>query len=283
MKYRSLAFREAEKYVNTLNRTSDVSSIKHTPAGTVRGDGVDCHQVLVEACRPLLASIKRSKGTSLDSIEGALSLDFYHALSRLDPVALNDLGFWRHLACNYLRDFVIWRDGSRKVTASEGGFGARQSTSAFQDCVPYRMFRRGQIAALAKIGSMTPDQIARIEGTDLWRSHVLRIKLGNSPTAAAAFLIIADKMRKGEVSLTDLVREAAKLVQRLNTNLIMGVLDETDAFELLKPEFDAALPLAIASRKAKDEVKRAKSESKKTAPKSRRGKASRSVRGKTKK
>jgi len=130
---------------------------------------------------------------------------------------------------------------------------------------------------------MTPGQIARIEGTDLWRSHVLRIKLGNSPTAAAAFLVIADKRRKGEVSLTDLVREAAKLVQRLNTNLIMGALDETDAFELIKPEFDAALPLAIASRKAKDEVKRAKSESKKITPKPRRGKASRSVRGKAKK
>jgi hypothetical protein len=135
------------------------------------------------------------------------------------------------------------------------------------------MFRRGQIAALAQVNSMSPQQIARIEGTDLWRSHVLRIKLGNSPTAAAAFLMIADKKRNGEVALTDLVREAAKLVQRLNTNVLMSFLGEGDAMELIKPEFDAALPLAKAVKKLRDENKKAKDAASKISPKTHRAKS----------
>ena len=105
---------------------------------------------------------------------------------------------------------------------------------------------------------MSPQQIASIEGTDLWRSHVLRINLGNSPTAAAVFLMIAEKHRVGEVALTDLVREAAKLVQRINTNVLMGFLDEEDAIALIKPEFVTAGPLAKESRRRKEEEKKAK-------------------------
>ena len=83
--------------------------------------------------------------------------------------------------------------------------------------------------------------------------------------------------------MTDLVREAAKLVQRLSSNIMFGYLGESDVEVLIKPEFDAALPLAVASRKAKDEAKRVKSEQQDAAPKPRRGKSSRSVRGKAKK
>jgi hypothetical protein len=201
---------------------------------------------------------KKGKVKSLDGVEGALALDFYYALRSIGPEALNDLGFWRYVAIIHLRDFVIWRDGSKNTRASAGGFGARKSTSSFQDCVPYRMFRRGQISALAKIKSMSPKQVASIEGTDLWRSHVLRIKLGNSPTAAAVFLMISEEYRNGDVGLTDLVREAAKLVQRINTNVLMGFLDEEDAFALIKPEFVAAVPLAKESRLRKEEQKKAK-------------------------
>ena len=272
MKYRSLTLREVEKYVTELNQLSDGATMPPPPLGIVKGAGADCQPLLAQACNAVNSGMKKGRSKSLDGVEGDLSLNFYHALSKFDPEVLNDLGFWRYVACNQIRDFVLWRDGSKKTRASAGGFGARQSTSSFQDCVPYRMFRRGQIAALAQVQSLSPQQIASIEGTDLWRSHVLRIKLGNSPTAAAVFLMIADKKRNGEVALTDLVREAAKLVQRLNTNVLMSFLGESDAMDLIKPEFDAAIPLARESRRLKDEEKKAKATALKSGSKSRQAK-----------
>jgi hypothetical protein len=258
MKYRSLTLKEVERYVAEINSLPDGANMPAPPAGTVKGIGIDSDPIVAKACNAIQVAMKKAKSKSLDGVEGALALDFYRAMLSVGPETLNDLGFWRYVATKHLRDFVIWRDGSKSTRASAGGFGARKSTSSFQDCVPYRMFRRGQIGALAKVQSMSPQQIASIEGTDLWRSHVLRINLGNSPTAAAVFLMIAEKHRGGEVALTDLVREAAKLVQRINTNVLMGFLDEEDAIALIKPEFVTAGPLAKESRRRKEEEKKAK-------------------------
>ena len=58
--------------------------------------------------------------------------------------------------------------------------------------------------------------------------------------------------------MTDLVREAAKLVQRLSTNVVFAYLDEAEAKALITPEFDAALPLAVAAKKARAQNKKTK-------------------------
>jgi hypothetical protein len=87
---------------------------------------------------------------------------------------------------------------------------------------------------------MTPLQIAKIPGTDLWRSHVLRVRIGNAPTAAATFLLTADGYRKGGVSPTEISREAAKLVKRLRSNLLMDYLDSDECRDVIEPEFRAA-------------------------------------------
>jgi len=283
--YHSINSDQVRDYVARLNaEAADGKADVVPPVGQVRQCDVDVDKAIAQVCESIEKSVpNQPRGLDADRHEGSWSLPLYRAFVPLGPRVLNDLGFWRSVACERIPRFVIWRDGSKKHGASKEGFGSGSSAAGFQDCVPYRMFRRGQIAALAKVKSMTPEQIAGIEGTDLWRSHVLRIRLGNSPTAAAVFLRLADERRNGKASLTDLVREAAKLVQRLSSNIVFGYLGELDVEVLIKPEFDAALPLAIASRKAKDEVKRAKSESKKTTPKPRRGKASKSSRGKTKK
>ncbi len=283
--YRSITSDQVRDYVARLNAgVADGEANVVAPVGQVRQCVADVDKAIAQVCQSIEQSVpNQPRGLDADRLEGQWSLPLYRAFAPLGPRVLNDLGFWRSVACERIPRFVIWRDGSKKHGASKEGFGSGSSATGFQDCVPYRMFRRGQIAALAKVKSMTPDQIAGIEGTDLWRSHVLRIRLGNSPTAAAVFLKIADERRNGKVSLTDLVREAAKLVQRLSSNIMFGYLGESDVEALIKPEFDAALPLAVASRKVKDEAKRVKSEQQNAAPKPRRGKSSRSVRGKAKK
>jgi hypothetical protein len=184
-----------------------------------------------------------SRTIDADVLEGELSVQVHRDLAGLDPEVLNDLDFWRYVACVHLRDFIIWRDGNPDLPASRSGFGAGKSASGFQDCVPYRMFRRGQIANMAKVPGVTPLQIAKIAGTDLWRSHVLRVRIGTAPTAAAAFLRVADGYRGGALSLTKLTREAAKLVKRLRSNVLMDYLDYEDARVIIEAEFKTAVDI----------------------------------------
>lgn len=283
--YRSITSDQVRDYVARLNAEAvDGETDLVAPVGQVRHCVADVDKAIAELCESIEQSVpSQPRGLDGDRLEGQWSLPLYRAFAPLGPLVLNDLGFWRSVACERIPRFVIWRDGSKKNGASREAFGSGSSATGFQDCVPYRMYRRGQIAALAKVKSMTPDQIARIEGTDLWRSHVLRIRLGNSPTAAAVFLRIADERRNGEASLTDLVREAAKLVQRLSSNILFGYLSESDVEALIKPEFDAALPLALASRKAKGKDKRANSKQRFAAPNPRLGETSSSAPGKARK
>ena len=275
MAYRSMTSDQVLEFVAKLNAApANQADQVIPPAGATRESGVDVGKAIDKICAAIEGSVPaKPRGMDADRLEGKWALGLYEAFLPLGPKILNDLGFWRYVACEKLPKFVIWRDGSEKNGASKEGFGGGASASGFQDCVPYRMFRRGQIAALAQFKKMTPEQIANIEGTDLWRSHVLRIRLGNAPTAAAVFLQAADKRRNGEVSLTDLVREAAKLVQRLSTNIVFAYLDDTQAAALINPEFDAALPLAKAVKKLRDENKKAKDAASKFAPKAHRAKS----------
>ena len=270
MTYPTISRAQVESFVGAVNaaKSQKARSAVVAPRHADRGTGKDIVNLIVGACEAVLSSMPKAlRTTNADSSEGELSVQFYKAFSQLNPEVLNDLDFWRYVACEHLKDFIIWRDGSADSPASRAGFGAGKSASGFQDCVPYRMFRRGQIACLAKIPGVTPLQIAKIPGTDLWRSHVLRVRIGNAPTAAATFLLIADGYRGGSVSITKLSREAAKLVKRLRSNVLMDYLDWDDAREMLEPEFKAAAKIIryeqdsgdVANNPAKAKPARAKS------------------------
>lgn len=243
MTYPTISRAQVESFVGAINaaRGQKARSAVVAPRHADRGTGKGIADAVQGACEAILSAMPKAlRTTNADASEGELSVQFYKALSQLNPEVLNDLDFWRYVACAHLKDFIIWRDGSADSPASRAGFGAGKSASGFQDCVPYRMFRRGQIACLAKIPGVTPLEIAKIPGTDLWRSHVLRVRIGNAPTAAATFLLIAEGYRGGSISMTKLSREAAKLVKRLRSNVLMDYLDWDDAREILEPEFKAA-------------------------------------------
>jgi hypothetical protein len=243
MSYGAISRSQVEVFVAELNaaKTLKVRSEIAPPSHAERAGGNNVEEVVITACAAIRGSTPtEARAKDADAIEGQLSVDFYRQLIQLPPEVLNDLDFWRYVACAHLSGFIIWRDGSSALPASRAGFGAGKSAAAFQDCVPYRMFRRGQIACLAKVPGMTPLQIAKIPGTDLWRSHVLRVRIGNAPTAAATFLLTADGYRKGGVSPTEISREAAKLVKRLRSNLLMDYLDSDECRDVIEPEFRAA-------------------------------------------
>ena len=280
MTYPTISRAQVESFVGAINaaKSQKARSAVVAPRHADRGTGESIAGAIVSACEAVLSSMPKAlRTTNADAFEGELSVQFYKVLSQLNPEVLNDLDFWRYVACAHLKDFIIWRDGSEDSPASRAGFGAGKSASGFQDCVPYRMFRRGQIACLAKIPGVTPLQIAKIPGTDLWRSHVLRVRIGNAPTAAATFLLIAEGYRGGSISMTKLSREAAKLVKRLRSNVLMDYLDSDDARGILEPEFTAAAMIISQDQDGGDasaSSAKAKRRQAKPAKKSRRRKAS---------
>lgn len=173
---------------------------------------------------------KGKKDDSKDGSEGRLSIPLYESLRSLGPEVLTDPGFWRYLAVWEMFDFVQWRDGANCKLAS---FGA-QSHNPTWDCVPKRMFVRARIAEEAKGDEAA--NLAAVPGTDLWRSHVLRVKTGNSPKLAAALVEAYDRK---EIR-TSTVRDVAKRIKRLRSNLVFELLDEGQIDDILKKQIARA-------------------------------------------
>jgi hypothetical protein len=168
----------------------------------------------------------RKDGKSKDSVEGLLSVGLYSNLKDLGAEVLTDPGFWRYLGCVEMFGFVKWRDGENCKPES---FGAGSSFPTW-DCVPLRMFVRARICA--ESGATDYDDVAAIPGTDLWRSHVLRVKTGNAPHLSVA---LVRAWERGDLD-TDSVREVAKSLKRLRSNVIFEVLDADQAAEIVSAE-----------------------------------------------
>ena len=173
-----------------------------------------------------------SQDATKDGIEGRLSVSLFRSLRDLGPDVLTDPGFWRYLAVWEMFDFIQWRDGA---TCKLVSFGA-ESHSPTWDCVPKRMFVRARIAEEAR-GSEQADALASIAGTDVWRSHVLRVKTGNAPLLAAALM---EAWERKDIR-TDEVREVAKSIKRLRSNLVFELLDEGQVEEVMSRQIARSL------------------------------------------
>jgi len=165
-----------------------------------------------------------------DAIEGHLSCQVYEGLKDLDPRVLTDPGFWRYLAVWEMFEYVQWRDG-RDCDLASFGAGANALT---WDCVSRRMFVRGLIAYEAR-GDESWHSLARIAGTDVWRSHVLRVRTGESPILSSALLELWEKR---EIRTRE-VRDVAKRIKRLRSNVAFEIMDRSQIDSLLERQIEA--------------------------------------------
>jgi hypothetical protein len=177
-----------------------------------------------------LSSTSIKSQTGKDGLEGLLSVKFYEDLSTLPSSVLTSPGFWRYLAAWEMFDFIEWRDG---VGCSLKSYGAA-STTPTMDCVPLRIFVRGQISTSAAPDD--PMSIAGIAGTDVWRSHVLRVRTAREPAVAKALL---QAWERGDAK-TDVVRDVAKRLQRLRSNVVFELLNHAQAETVVVAEIESA-------------------------------------------
>lgn len=191
------------------------------------------HEIRSRASLVRNGDSKQSKNadTLKDHIEGVLSSSLFEGLRNLDACVLTDPGFWRYLAVWEMFDFVQWRDGENCKLVS---FGAGSHIPTW-DCVPKRMFVRARIAFEAEAEGDWKE-LAGIPGTDVWRSHVLRVKTGNSPALSAALLEAWD----AKLIRTKEVRDVAKRIKRLRSNMVFELMDADQINAVLGRQIKAA-------------------------------------------
>lgn len=156
-----------------------------------------------------------------DVIEGKLALRLLDALEGTGMRVLDDQGFWRYLAMGPMWDFVRWRESGKSSDDWEA-YRIYVDGRRNAECVPTRMYIRARLAEKSgdrAIAHLVP------EATDLWRSHIVRVRTSYSPTLTEAII----RSQHEDRLATDGVRELAKRVKRLRSNVVLGLYDQDDA------------------------------------------------------
>lgn len=227
VRYPVVRLHEAQRYVlrrqsgelgpGTYPEVEDEGVAKGRSLLTEAGDAADRIVELYES------KVKRGGGARIDkdAFEGVMAVELRDRLAGFPAFVLTDDDFWRYLAVRGMYEFVAWRDGKKDGRPALASFGAATPQVNY-DCVPLRMFIRADLATLISAGTdLEPVDLAAVSGTDLWRSHILRVRASYAP------LYVKELLRSQEDGeLPSLVaRELAKRIRRLNTNVLMETLD----------------------------------------------------------
>lgn len=208
------------------------------PAHSVRGSGdsfiLKYRKDLLEFDQEMKHAIHSAKKRAdVDEIEGQLSVKTFSLLYKLPAEVLTDRDFWRYLSCTYFFDFAIWRDGGKDgELPSDASFGASSKTITM-DCVPFRMFNRGLIDY--QLNQRIDDgSYASIAGTDVWRSHILRVKTSYAPELVRQML---ERLKAGQLP-TDVVRPLARSIRRLRANIVFENLNFKESNDIIEVELN---------------------------------------------
>jgi hypothetical protein len=235
MQYPTVSLHAYQRFINEYRQNSP---LRDKPEGVLRGQGEEpLNRIRAELLRIVdewKKSIKKIGDSSAkkEELEAELSSQLFRILESLPVTMLTDSDFWRYLSAEYFFEFTLWRDGESCALAS---FGASSATVNF-DCVPFRMFNRGLIAFTISEDINELDY-AHIPGTDLWRSHILRVLTSYSSSMSQAIL---DEYKAGNLP-TAVVRDVAKSLRKSRANVVFEVLELEEAIEILNREIAKTL------------------------------------------
>jgi hypothetical protein len=235
MQYPTVSLHSYQRFINEYRQNSP---LRDKPEGVLRGQGEEpLNRIRAELLRIVdewKKSIKKIGDSSAkkEELEAELSSQLFRILETLPVTMLTDSDFWRFLSSEYFFEFTLWRDGESCALAS---FGASSATVNF-DCVPFRMFNRGLIAFTIS-DDINELDYAHIPGTDLWRSHILRVLTSYSSSMSQAIL---DEYKAGNLP-TAVVRDVAKSLRKSRANVVFEVLDIEEAEEILNREIAKTL------------------------------------------
>ena len=158
----------------------------------------------------------------------------HRSLAGCGPDVLADFDFWTWISVARLADITEWRFGvdGRYAKPENYGIGKRSENLFF------RLWLRAELATDSK--AKDPYHLAKTGDQDLWRSHILRQGYSNARLVTKALL----RLQAGQLAAKRLgvegVRELAKRLRRMRTNVFFEFLSAAQA-EALVLELSADL------------------------------------------
>jgi hypothetical protein len=226
MKYPTLSLDECKRVAALLldGQDADLANVVKW-VGTSPELDVHPIEALASEVRNDLDAFIATGNRDKDAFEGAAAGKIHATLRQLPLEILDDPGFWRYLSVSHFWELVQWRESG---AFAKGWDNYRPYIDARRqaECVPLRMFLRGQIA-LRDGGYALAAAVEK--GTDLWRSHIVRVRTSYSPVLAQSLVTMQRDSRLN----TDDLREIAKRVQRVSSNVVLHLYGDEDATELL--------------------------------------------------
>lgn len=162
-----------------------------------------------------------------DLFEGRAAGRLHSTLREVPVQILDDPGFWRYVALEFFWPLTYWREQQTFDGGDPAKYAQYVDGRRTTECVVSRMYLRAQ--AIYERGDYTlAGSIPK--GTDFWRSHVLRVSVGAAPVVASDFA----RQQSRERLPTPELRSYARRLNRMATNVVLPVLDSTDASALLR-------------------------------------------------
>ena len=159
-----------------------------------------------------------------DAVEGWACGLVSAALGDVPVDVLDDEEFWSYLAVRYFWEFILWREAS---ALTEGNVHKYFNGAGGADSIPLRLHLRAQAVRVEDRGHELASAVA--QGTDFWRSHVLRVRLGRARPLARALATI----QRDERMSTKVLRQVARRINRLWSNIVLYEYDETEGHRVI--------------------------------------------------
>jgi hypothetical protein len=191
------------------------------------GDEVDLEPV-TEIAAEITQNAREWTDKDRDRFEGKASIQLLKALAHVPTPVLDDRGFWRFLSIRHFWEFIAWRE---EGPFSKGNQLKYVDAARSTESVLPRMYLRARAVG----GGSYADLAAAVaQGTDFWRSHVLRVRSGSAPSVTRAFV----RKQMDARLMTDSLRQAARRLNRTWANVVLHVYDDSEASELIGTIWD---------------------------------------------
>ena len=229
MRYPTISVERVERLVPQLVQ-GHKADVENATQWHGAGPELDLHAIETHSAR-LRTLWDRVSGDSSDAakdaFEGEASGPVHECLSGLPLQVLDDPGFWRFLCVGPFWWLVHWRE--RRVLEDGDWTRVRVYVDGLRPAenVLLRMFIRGQIA----LNDGTYDLAGAVpKATDLWKSHIVRVRTSYTPAIARA--LVREQKRKR--MNPDELRSLAKRLNRASSNFILYTYDDDEADEFIR-------------------------------------------------
>jgi len=238
MKYPTMSAADAAKYIELVRNGENPSPSTYSKlVGQSPRISEDVIKEAVEKVREIQKKYpdqlrpRDPKGGEFETEAGEV---FRKSLD-LPPEVSGDRNFWRYVAVVHMFEIVTWRHPPDKgdfTALANFGIGTPWENLAA------RMWYRFEVAR--NPGADDPYELCRLGDQDLWRSHILRIRLGASRHIVRTFLdyqypkAAERKPRLQMSSKKDVgIRSFIKRLQRFHATTAFEVLTEDDALAIM--------------------------------------------------